>query len=248
MTVRSCSVRSRGVHTRAVRALAACGIALCCLLTAPISSAPRADPIGETAADVLSNPAYQTKLPVGALPEATDQNDVDVEPAERHSLSLPEWLFEVARILLFCVLGVAVLGAALYLHRMIEDRNRAEKDEDPRQAQRSDAAIPAEVADPTLREADALAAQGRFAEAVHLLLGAALAYLKQRIAPGLAESLTSREVIDVVDINDNRRSALLSIVGTVEVSHFGGHPVDSGGYDHCRSCFAILTGNTAAPA
>lgn len=239
--------RIRNALARPLRQAAPrCLLALLALLL--LSCTAQAASISETARQVLSNSAYQTELPSQSLPEVSSDPNFDDYPPDQWSLSLPGWLFKVGELLLLCLLGAVVLAVVARIVRLLLDRNRGSAEDEPRQSRQADAAIPANVATPTLREADELAAEGRFAEAAHLLLGAALAYLKQRVAPGLAESLTSREVIAAVDLNQDRRSALLSIVDAVEVSHFGNHPLDGSGYGHCRACFTFLTGNTAASA
>lgn len=215
------------------------------LLQAP-TAAVAAD-VRSATADVLSSSAYQRELPAAALPETEAAPEPERLPPSE-PLRPPEWLFEVAKVLVICLLVAAAIGFALYLYRTISGRARSEAFEDNSAARSGDAAIPADIADPTLNQADALAAEGRFADAVHLLLGAALAYLKRRIAPGLAESLTSREVIDVVSLADAGRSALHEIVDTVEISHFGGRAVDDSDYQVCRACFATLTGVEGARA
>ena len=209
------------------------------LLAAP---APAATP-RETAAAVLSLPAYQRDLPaktrqVPARPPAPDLAPPNLD------LTPPEWLQSVARLLAICLLGAGAIGIAVYLSRRFADAPRRG---DPFANNRESPGTPAaEVKDPTLQEADALAASGRFAEAMHLLLAAALHHLRRRAATGLADSLTSREVIGAVRISDERRAALLDIVGNVEVSHFGGRAVDAGGYEHCRVSYAMLVDGSAS--
>ena len=198
----------------------------------------------EIAREVLSQSAYQHQLPAASLAETT----VKIPTQEPVRLNLPDWLYQVAKLLIYGLLAVGAIGLAVYLWRfLVESSGRGETSTNGAAAA-ADGAMPAAAAGPTLREADALAEAGRFADAVHLLLGAALYFLRQRIAPGLADSLTSREVIDVVDMPEERRAALLGIVGTVEVSHFGDRPVDAGSYGRCRDFFATLTGSGAEPA
>lgn len=100
-----------------------------------------------------------------------------------------------------------------------------------------------------LDEVDALAAQGRFAEAIHVLLLRTIAALPKAAAAGPAPSLTSREILDRTSFRAGARDAMAGLVDAVEVSLFGGRPVPETSYRECRTRFdrfvAIQTGGTA---
>ncbi|MCI4646211.1 MAG: hypothetical protein MRY64_15625 [Hyphomonadaceae bacterium] len=88
-----------------------------------------------------------------------------------------------------------------------------------------------------LEEADALAAEGRFAEAVHLLLFRSIEDIQTRKEGRLPTSLTAREIGGLSDLPDRARAALSPIIGVVERSFFGGRDVDSGGWQTARSSY-----------
>jgi hypothetical protein len=79
------------------------------------------------------------------------------------------------------------------------------------------------VASP-LADPAALAAEGRWDEAVHALLATSLALLAAR-AP-ISDSLTGRELVAQVSMPAPARTALSALVGHVERSLFGGSPAD----------------------
>jgi len=98
-----------------------------------------------------------------------------------------------------------------------------------------------------LSEADRLARQGAFGEALHLLLLYCLNEMRRRFGLGLPPSLTSREILGLSVLPEIRRSGLSVIVSAVEVSHFGGRPADEKTYRLCRRhCEDVVLGGAAA--
>ncbi|HJS12091.1 DUF4129 domain-containing protein [Sphingopyxis sp.] len=92
-----------------------------------------------------------------------------------------------------------------------------------------------------LAEADALAAEGRFAEAVHLLLYRSVEDIEGR-RPGLVKpAMTSRDLAEARDLPAVAQSAFSRIARAVEISLFGGRSIDSGAWEQCRSAYAELT-------
>ena len=89
--------------------------------------------------------------------------------------------------------------------------------------------------------ADALAAEGRFAEAVHLLLYRSVDDIAAR-RPGLVKpAITSRDLAASRDLPGTPRTAFARIARAVEISLFGGQPVDAGVWGECRAAYAELT-------
>lgn len=92
-----------------------------------------------------------------------------------------------------------------------------------------------------LAEADALAAAGRFAEAVHLLLHRSVEDIETR-RPGLVKpAMTSRDLAEARDLPPVARGAFSRIARAVEISLFGGRAIDAGAWDQCRAAYADLT-------
>jgi hypothetical protein len=92
-----------------------------------------------------------------------------------------------------------------------------------------------------LFEADALAAEGRFAEAVHLLLYRSVEDIEGR-RPGLVKpAMTSRDLAEAHDLPPAAQGAFSRIARAVEISLFGGRPIDAGAWEQCRSAYADLT-------
>lgn len=89
--------------------------------------------------------------------------------------------------------------------------------------------------------ADELARQGRFVEAMHVLLLQGLAEMRQRLDATFADSLTSREILRNVSVPDHGRAALRDIIARVEWTYFGEHPAGPDDYQGCRRSFDVLT-------
>jgi len=88
-----------------------------------------------------------------------------------------------------------------------------------------------------LEEADALAREGRFAEAVHLLLFRSIEDIQERLEGGVPTSLTAREIAGLSRLPDRARRALKPIIQVVERSFFGGRAVDAGGWQEARRSY-----------
>ena len=85
-----------------------------------------------------------------------------------------------------------------------------------------------------------LAHQGRFGEAMHVMLLQGLAALRDALGERLADSLTSREVLRRTGLSEPGRILLSEIVGRVEKSHFGHFPTAREDYIACRQNFEGL--------
>ena len=89
-----------------------------------------------------------------------------------------------------------------------------------------------------LEEADALAEQGRFAEAAHHLLIRSVEDIGRR-RPGLVQpALTSRDLARAQAVPPRARQLFSGIAAVVERSLFGGRPVNADDWAECRSAYA----------
>ena len=91
-----------------------------------------------------------------------------------------------------------------------------------------------------LGAADELAAEGRFVEAMHVLLLQGLADIRARLDEQFADSLTSREILRSTKLSEAGRSSLRDIVNRVEWTYFGEHPAALADYVACRTSFNAL--------
>lgn len=91
-----------------------------------------------------------------------------------------------------------------------------------------------------LEAADDLAAQGRFVDAMHVLLLQALADIRRRLDEEFADSLTSREILRSRQLSEPLRRPLREVISRVEWTYFGGHSADRDDYLACRASFSTL--------
>ena len=88
-----------------------------------------------------------------------------------------------------------------------------------------------------LEDADRLAAQGRFAEAAHLLLYRSIDDI-HGFRPALVHpALTSRDIAELESLPGSARDAFGAIARVVERSFFGGREVDAAGFAECRKAY-----------
>jgi hypothetical protein len=88
--------------------------------------------------------------------------------------------------------------------------------------------------------ADELAQQGRFVDAMHVLLLQGLADIRRHLDEQFADSLTSREILRSTKLSDQGRVSLRDIITRVEWTYFGEHPAGSSDYAACRDSFNAL--------
>ncbi len=89
-----------------------------------------------------------------------------------------------------------------------------------------------------LKEADALAAQGLYAEAVHHLLLRSVEDLGRRRPQMVRPALTSRDLARAEAIPPAPRRLFSEIAAVVERSLFGGRPVGGAEWTQCRAAYA----------
>lgn len=88
-----------------------------------------------------------------------------------------------------------------------------------------------------LSDADALAEQGLFAEAVHLILLRSIGDIDGRLPNTVRPALTSRDIAALHRLPDAARPAFNSIARVVEASLFGGRAVIREDFVACRSAY-----------
>lgn len=89
-----------------------------------------------------------------------------------------------------------------------------------------------------LEDVDALAAEGRYEEAVHELLFRSIQDIDIRRPNTIRRSLTSREIAALKILTPATREAFSTIGGVVETSYFGGQKIGKTEFDICRAAYA----------
>lgn len=162
--------------------------------------------------------------------------------------TLPEWLLAVFRFLgrlqpLFEVLFWTCIAAlaGLIIFFVAREALRHYRSRKPRETGTSlvepDWRPPVARARALLSDADRLAAEGRFAEAVHLLLFRSIEDIDAKRPHAVKPALTSRDILALGALPGAARKALSRLVAAVEWSYFGGRPVDSSVFSECRRAY-----------
>ncbi|HEX5379296.1 MAG TPA: DUF4129 domain-containing protein [Phenylobacterium sp.] len=94
-----------------------------------------------------------------------------------------------------------------------------------------------ETAQALLSDADALAAEGRFAEAAHLILVRSVDDFAGRRPGAMRPALTSRDLARLDAMPAEARRAFALIAEVVERSLFGGRSVDADRFAECRRAY-----------
>jgi hypothetical protein len=199
-------------------------VLLAALLGAGAAFATPADP-GEASRSILQAQRCQTELPLPAGPAVT--TGAVRRPPPGNAPGLPILELSPAVGLVFIALAIG-LGLALLMMWLL-----------PRRFSTGGAATPeagTERPPPArlLPDAEALAQQGRFAEAIHALLLRALSELGRRPGSAAASpSTTSREVVRHAGLPAEVKAALGPLVRAVEWMHFGRTPAGAEDYASC---------------
>ena len=88
-----------------------------------------------------------------------------------------------------------------------------------------------------LSDADRLAAEGRYGEAIHLLLFRSIEDIDAKRPHAVKPALTSRDILDLQALPSVARQSLSRLVTTVEWSFFGGRAVDEADFSACRRAY-----------
>jgi len=199
-------------------------------------SSPDAQKIQDALNSSVSSLGIQTQLPSG-------NSEITPETGPLHS-SLSEWdtgVSTIAKVLFFC--SLAAIAAVIFKtwRDNLWSSSRAQ-----RFGQNIDESAPAaEVAarmEKAQVEADELARQGKFAEAMHAMLLRCVDELHSQLRISIAVSLTSREILRRVNLPAEGRDLFADIINRVEISYFGGHCPEIDDYRACHNSFDSLTG------
>lgn len=196
---------------------------------------PTADEARRTAEQIVAREALQREHPVA---EPARLPPMQLDPPRGGRRSPPQAAPRTAErggdlgpIVLWTVGGLLLVGLVAVIARELGGRGAPA---------RATAAPPRPGAPPPpertiVDEADALAAAGRFAEAVHALLLRTIEALGRHMP--VPRALTSREIEARAGLPDEARVAFADLVAAVELTRFGGRPADAGDYARCVACF-----------
>jgi hypothetical protein len=142
------------------------------------------------------------------------------------------------RILGWIVL-IAIVGLLLYaLVREIQRRDWFRREEKAAaQAETPQWHPAADAARNLLRDADALAALGKYGEAVHLLLLRSIAHIDTHRPELVRPAFTSREIGALEQLPPAARPTFMGIARVVERALFAGREIDAEEFAQCRGAY-----------
>ena len=144
---------------------------------------------------------------------------------------LLKWVFWGGLVL---VVGLILFAIGREILRLRRPRPKTVK---PKASGETEWRPEAQAARDLLTEADALAAQGLYAEASHLLLLRSVQDIEKRQPRALRASLTTREIAGLKAVPESARPAFAQIGRVVERSLFGGAPVQADDFASCRQAY-----------
>jgi hypothetical protein len=182
--------------------------------------------------DLLADPALQFKF---------ERTEVPPQP--------PDWLEPLIKAIQFLApflnlifwAGVAlVVGAIIYF--IVREAARRLPQSQEEATAGGDIPVPeyrpaAARAHALLEEADRLAAEGRFGEAVRVLLHRSIEDMEKVFPMAIVPSMTSREISTIEHLSAHGRSTFTKIAQAVERSLFAGRPLNAETYTDCRSAY-----------
>lgn len=170
-----------------------------------------------------------------------------------------DWLEPLAQILRFIapvlyyvfwagvIVGVALIVYTIVLEvmrRLPQTRTEEATPEDAPVAQYRPTTAKAHA---LLEEADRLAREGRFGEAVRVLLHRSIEDMEEAFPAAIVPSMTSREIEGIEHLSDGGRITFVKIARAVEASLFAGRPLSADQYADCRTAYESFVSG-AAPA
>jgi hypothetical protein len=209
---------------------------------APAGAQPRIDP-GEARArarTALADPRFQRILPDHApsdAPEAPREGPTGGFGGPPAEVVLPVLGAGalLAKAIFIVLLLVAVVLIAGWIVQGVAMRRRGPAGAAGGSAEDSPKASTAPERELAFDDASRLAAEGRYAEAVHALL------IAERSRVAIQPSRTSRELVKLLPLGPDARGAFADLVRTVELSLFGGAPVGPEDYERNLERFRALT-------
>ena len=192
----------------------------------PDGSAPSADSFAQAHSQLLSDPAIQFELRPMTAPRVPDWVKTLFDFLNSPGMTVVYWILLGLAVAFFLyLLGRRFLGWSPKWRRRAQD-------------EREDTLLPdRSLARELLQEADSLAQNGRFSEAVHLLLFRSLEDIDRRRPGLLRPALTSRDIASLPGLPDRPRNAFARIAMTVERSLFALKPVGDSDWRDCRQAY-----------
>lgn len=178
-------------------------------------------------------PEYQTELPQDKAKLAPEP-----KPVKKPLFDLG-FLGPIFQLIFYGLLTLAVVYILyLILNTIIATRRSTVKADKTAETPDIPAYQPdAETARVLIDDADSLAAQGKFAEAVHILLFRSIQDIEDKRPHHVKRSLTSREIASLSILSPKARNVFSQIGKLVEKSFFGGGLLSMEDYELSKAAY-----------
>jgi hypothetical protein len=211
---------------------------------AALAAARPDDVVDEALQAAETSDRFQLEMPVpDTAPEKTEKRVEMQQPRGG-----PSVIGEILQMIMQGIFWIGVIGFVGYLIFIVYREWAGRRGKHVEAAPETPVASPPAVsishktARSLLEKADALAKQGRFGEAVHLLLFGSIEDIQERRGQHLAPALTAREILNAIMA---RNPEFGLIVDIVELSHFGGRLVEAADFERARDGYAQLVARSA---
>ncbi|MGA0602136.1 DUF4129 domain-containing protein [Caulobacter sp. KR2-114] len=205
---------------------------------APPASGPGLDALRAAHAKLLANKRIQFDFAAPEKPPPPPKPPPHwLLALQRFIAHLVDWALPALKILFWVGVGAIALLLVFLIVRELtgvrfERRRRAAARNKP-----VDWRPDAVKARALLEDADALAAQGRYDEAVRVILFRSIDDIEGRRPRLVRPALTARDIAALEGLPAAARPAFSLIARVVEASFFGGRPVDRAGFADCRQAY-----------
>jgi hypothetical protein len=182
--------------------------------------------------DLLTDPTLQFQF---EQPEAP-------QPPPDWLKALAELLANIAPFFSYIFWGGVMIIAALIVYAIVREIARRMPQTANETAAEEDVPVPeyrpaTARARALLEEADRLAAEGNYGEAVRVLLHRSIEDMEEVYPTAIVPSMTSREISAIEYLSTQGRATFVKIAQAVERSLFAGRPLTQDQYTDCRRAY-----------
>jgi hypothetical protein len=217
---------------------------------------PEMAPLDQLTLDQLleayeADTSIQKERPVAAPIEIDTPERRDREPSG-FAKAIASFFSAIGPLFGYLAIAVIVGAVLMALYFMFGEslslrRKHRAKDAGPEVSIVPDLRPDTAQANALLGDADTLAAEGRYSEAVHMLLFRSIEHIQDKQAVRVPKSLTAREIGQLDTLSPDVRGALSPIIQIVERSYFGGRDVGEAEWLKARASYqAFAFGDTFA--
>lgn len=234
-------------HT--IRLLSFSSIALAfSLAVLPINTSAQTPETSKQEQTDTNTPASETTTKEQATEPFVIPDNLQTDFPQKPPIVIPEdrktseWGIIFAGIVKYVFYGILCLILAFVAYMLIREIIRIKRNHAPKDAEDEAPPIPvyqpdAETARIVLEDSDTLAAQGRYAEAVHTLLFRSIQDIEDKRPHHVNTSLTSREISNLPILSQKARAGFSMISQLVEGSFFGKSDLNEDDYNASKSAY-----------